>query len=73
MNLLYALGLGSPTYPLPTESYAAWTATYHWRDIYSYELLYGGGSADEPDRIPKTYLTGASSSSGHWRMRRSTS
>ena len=26
--LLYVLGLGSPTYPLPTESYAAWTSTY---------------------------------------------
>ena len=40
--LLYALGLGSPTYPLPTESYAAWTATYQWKGIYGYELLYGG-------------------------------
>ena len=40
--LLYALGLGSPTYPLPTESYAAWTATYEWKDTYGYECLYGG-------------------------------
>ena len=28
--LLYVLGLGSPTHPLPAESYAAWTATYRW-------------------------------------------
>ena len=40
--LLYALGLGSPTFPLPTESYAAWTASYQWKQIYGYELLYGG-------------------------------
>ena len=39
--LLYALGLGSPTYALPTESYAAWTASYQWKTIYGYELLYG--------------------------------
>ena len=26
--LLYVLGLGSPTHPLPEESYAAWTSTY---------------------------------------------
>jgi len=40
--LLYALGLGSPTYPLPTESYyAAWT-TYQWKNIYGYDILYGG-------------------------------
>lgn len=40
--LLYVLGLGSPTFPLPPESYAAWTSTYQWRDIYGYEVLYGG-------------------------------
>ena len=41
-TLLYVLGLGSPTHPLPTESYAAWTSTYEWKTIYGYELLYGG-------------------------------
>ncbi len=25
---LYLLGLGSPTHPLPKESYAAWASTY---------------------------------------------
>ena len=40
--LLYILGLGSPTYPLPEESFAAYTATYHWREIYDIELLYSG-------------------------------
>ena len=40
--LLYVLGLGSPTYPLPPESYSAWTSTYEWKEIYGYEFLYGG-------------------------------
>ena len=40
--LLYILGLGSPTHPLPAESYAAWTSTYEWKQIYGYEFVYGG-------------------------------
>ena len=40
--LLYVLGLGSPTYPLRRESYAAWTSTYQWKEIYGIEFLYGG-------------------------------
>jgi hypothetical protein len=40
--LLYVLGLGSPTHPLPPESYAAYCATYQWKEIYGRELLYSG-------------------------------
>ena len=40
--LLYFLGLGSPTHPLEPESYAAYTATYEWKNIYGRELLYSG-------------------------------
>jgi hypothetical protein len=40
--LLYVLGLGSPTFPLPEESYAAWGRTYEWRVLYGQELLYAG-------------------------------
>jgi hypothetical protein len=40
--LLYVLGLGSPTFPLPGDSYAAYTATYHWKEVYDYEYLYSG-------------------------------
>lgn len=40
--LLYVLGLGSPTYPLPRESYSAWMSTYEWKEIYGHEFLYGG-------------------------------
>jgi hypothetical protein len=39
---LYILGLGSPTHPLPKESYAQWTSTYQWKKIYGYEFLYSG-------------------------------
>jgi hypothetical protein len=40
--LLYVLGLGSPTFALPEESYAAYCATYAWKEIYGRELLYSG-------------------------------
>jgi hypothetical protein len=40
--LLYLLGLGSPTHPLPPESYAAYGATYQWKEIYGREVLYSG-------------------------------
>ena len=40
--ILYLLGLGSPTHPLPAESWARWTSTYDWRTIYDHELLYAG-------------------------------
>jgi hypothetical protein len=38
--LLYVLGLGSPTHPLPPESYDAYCSTYSWERIYGRELLY---------------------------------
>ena len=40
--ILYILGLASPTYPLPEESYAAWTRGYDWKRIYGHEFLYAG-------------------------------
>lgn len=40
--LLYILGLGSPTHPLPQSSYAAWTATFRWENCYGYDYLYAG-------------------------------
>jgi hypothetical protein len=46
--LLYILGLGSRTYPLPAESYRAHAATYQWRSIYDRELLYSGPSVHSP-------------------------
>lgn len=40
--LLYILGLGSPSHPLPPESYAAWASTYVWKKVYGIEYLYSG-------------------------------
>ncbi|MGK2934288.1 MAG: glucoamylase family protein [Gemmatimonadaceae bacterium] len=40
--LLYVLGLGSPTHPLPEASYPAWCSTYEWKRIYGQEYLYAG-------------------------------
>jgi hypothetical protein len=40
--LLYILGMGSPTHPLPPESYAAFCSTYQWKQLYGRELLYSG-------------------------------
>lgn len=40
--ILYILGLASRTYPLPEESYRAWTKTYQWKRIYGREFLYAG-------------------------------
>lgn len=40
--LLYILGLASPTYPLPKESYVAYAATYKWEHIYGQDYLYAG-------------------------------
>ncbi len=40
--IIYLLGLGSPTHPLPPESYGAWASTYIWKKIYDIEFLYAG-------------------------------
>ncbi|HWW93035.1 MAG TPA: glucoamylase family protein [Vicinamibacteria bacterium] len=40
--ILYVLGLGSPTLPLPRESYDAWLSTYAWRKIYGHEFVHAG-------------------------------
>jgi hypothetical protein len=40
--ILYVLGLASPTFPLPEESYRAWTRTYNWKELYGHQFLYAG-------------------------------
>jgi hypothetical protein len=40
--LLYVLGLGSPTYPLPPESYTAFCATYQWKEIAGMAQTHAG-------------------------------
>jgi len=41
-SIVYVLGLASPSYPLPPDSFGAWTATYQWENIYDRDLLYAG-------------------------------
>jgi len=38
--LLYILGLGSPTHPLPAASYQEWTSSYKWRRLYGTDFLF---------------------------------
>ena len=40
--VLYALALGSPTYPLDHDCYHAWTATYQWENLYGHDYLFAG-------------------------------
>lgn len=40
--IVYLLGLGSPSHPLPLESYRAWCSTYKWKRIYGIDFLYAG-------------------------------
>ncbi len=40
--LLYVLALGSPTYPIPEKSYAAWVSSYRWENCYGLNYLYAG-------------------------------
>jgi hypothetical protein len=38
--LLYVLGLGSPTFPLPVPSYQAWTSSFRWETLYDIPFLF---------------------------------
>jgi hypothetical protein len=40
--ILYLLALGSPTFPVPPESYRAWTKSYKWKKIYGHQYLFAG-------------------------------
>src|SRR5271170_5007311 len=40
--LLYILGMGSPTHPLPESSYTAWASTYKWEHCCGQNYLYAG-------------------------------
>ena len=41
-TILYVLAMASPDFPLPDSSYAGWTATYQWENIYDVDFLYAG-------------------------------
>ena len=41
-TIVYVLGLGSPTHPLPEACYTARIATYQWENLYGHEYLHAG-------------------------------
>jgi len=41
-TILYILGLGSPTYPLPPTSFTDWTVTYQSENLLGQNVLYSG-------------------------------
>jgi hypothetical protein len=40
--IVYVLGIGSPTHPLPAASFAGWTSTYQWENLLGQDVLYSG-------------------------------
>jgi hypothetical protein len=40
--VLYALAMGSPTFPIDPEGYKEWTSTFEWKKAYDIEYLYAG-------------------------------
>jgi hypothetical protein len=41
-TVLYVLAMASPDHPTSGDSFAGWTATYQWENIYGFDVLYGG-------------------------------
>ena len=41
-TILYILGIGSPTTPLPRDCFSSWTSTYQWENILGHNFLYSG-------------------------------
>jgi hypothetical protein len=41
-TILYVLGLGSPSHPLPQTSFRNWTITYQWENLLGRNVLYSG-------------------------------
>jgi len=40
--ILYALALGSPTFPIDPQGYQEWISTFEWKKVYDIEYLYAG-------------------------------
>lgn len=40
--LMYVLAMGSPSHPIRSDCYQAWTETYQWENLYGYDYLYAG-------------------------------
>jgi len=40
--ILYALAMGSPTFPIHPQGYKEWISTFEWKKVYDIEYLYAG-------------------------------
>jgi hypothetical protein len=40
--ILYALALGSPTFPIDPQGYKEWISTFEWKKVYDIEYLHAG-------------------------------
>src|ERR1700723_1765691 len=40
--ILYAMALGSPTFPIDPQGYKDWISTFEWKKVYDIEYLYAG-------------------------------
>jgi hypothetical protein len=40
--ILYALALGSPTFPIDPQGYKEWISTFEWKKVYGIEYLHAG-------------------------------
>jgi hypothetical protein len=40
--ILYAMALGSPTFPIDPQGYKDWLSTFEWKKVYDIEYLYAG-------------------------------
>ncbi len=38
-SILYIIGLGSPTHPLPASSWSSWTSSYGWQTHYGHSFV----------------------------------
>jgi hypothetical protein len=41
-HILYVLALGSPTFPIPSDSYREWTESFEWKEFYGRAHFYAG-------------------------------
>jgi hypothetical protein len=66
--LLYILGLGSPSYPLPADSYVSFTSGFRWKKYGPYSFLYAGPLFIH--QLPQIWLDLRGLTDGYMRRRR---
>ncbi len=54
--ILYLLAIGSPTHPVPPESWDKWAATYQWGAYYGYPILLHAASPLFAHQYPQAWV-----------------